>query len=81
MAESIDIKKPLTTKILSNPEHELVKTLLYIYTMNSFVFKEMNKASRDKDLSKIKFYGPYASALGYIIHAASSKRNDELKNK
>jgi hypothetical protein len=40
----------------------------------------MNRASRDKDLDKIEFYGPLASALGYILHAASSKRK-ELGNK
>lgn len=70
------MKKPLTTEILSNPEHDFVKTLLYIYSMESFVFKEMNKASRYKDLSKINFYGAYASALGYVIHSASLKRKD-----
>ena len=76
MAKSIDLKKPLTTKILSDPENEFVQTLLYIYSMESFVFKEMNKATRDKDITKIEYYGPYASALGYVIHSATKKRND-----
>ena len=40
----------------------------------------MNRTSRDKNLDKIAFYGPLASALGYILHAASSKRK-ELGNK
>jgi len=70
------MEKPLTTKILSNPNHEFVKLMLYIYSMQTFIFGEMNKASRSKDRSKIAFYGPFASALGYIIHAASSKRKD-----
>ena len=74
MDKSVDIKKPLTTKILSNPNHKFVRTLLYIYSMESFVFKEINKASRLKDLSKIQFYGAYASALGYVIHAANTNR-------
>jgi len=42
--------------------------------MESFVFKEINKASRLKDLNKIEYYGPFASALGFVIHAANSKR-------
>ncbi len=29
-------------------------------------------------MSKIKFYGPLASALGYIIHAANSNRQKKL---
>ena len=72
MAKSInDFNEPLTHKILSNPKHEFVKTLVYIYSMESFVFSEMNRASRMKDVSKIKFYGAFASALGYIVHCGN----------
>ena len=39
--------------------------------METFVYKEMNKTSRMKDESKIKFYGPFASALGFIIHCGN----------
>lgn len=49
--------------------------------MESFVFKEVNKSSREKDKSKIKFYGAFASALGYVIHAANAKRKVKLANK
>ena len=41
--------------------------------MQSFVFSSMNKASRDKVESKIPFYGPLASALGYIIHIGNQR--------
>jgi len=46
--------------------------------MQTFIFGAMNKASRDKDLSKIKCYGPLASALGYIIHIANHNKNRKL---
>jgi len=75
------MKKPLTTKILSNPNHDFVKRMLYVYSMQTFIFGEMNWVSRNKDLSKIEFYGPFASALGYIIHSASSRRKEQLENK
>ena len=39
--------------------------------MESFIYREMNKASRSKDLTKIDYYGPYAAALGYIIHCGN----------
>ena len=68
IVNKIDKKKPLTPEILSDSNNDFVKTLIYIYSMESFVFKEMNKASRQKDRSKIKMYGPFASALGFIIH-------------
>ena len=69
------MKKPLTHKILSNPNHKFVKTLVYIYSMESFVFSEMNRTSRLKDKSQIKFYGAFASALGYIIHCGNKSTN------
>ena len=69
----IDSNKPLSPKVLADPNHNLVKTLIYIYSMESFIFSEMNKASRMKDESKIKFYGAFASALGFIIHCGNHK--------
>ena len=47
--------------------------------MESFIYGEMNRASRDKDESKIKFYGAYAAALSYIIYTANVNRNDKLQ--
>lgn len=80
LGKLVNMQKPLTTSILSNPNHEFVKLVLYIYSMQSFVFIEMNKASRDKDLSKIEYYGPLASVLGYILHAANQNRKHKLPN-
>ena len=48
--------------------------------MESFVYTEMNKASRQKDVSMIRYYGPFASALGFIVHSGN-KRQLEVKNK
>ena len=69
----LDFKQPLTHKILANPEHIFVRTLLYIYSMETFIFSEINRASRTKDASKIKFYGAFAAALGYIIHCGNNR--------
>ena len=75
-----DIDKPLTPKILSDPEHEITKHLLYIYSMESFVYSDLNRASREKDLLKIKFYGAYAAALSYIIYMANiNRKSNELQ--
>ena len=72
--------KPLTPKILSDPKHQITKHLVYIYSMESFLYTEMNNASRTQDKSKIEFYGPIAAALGYIIQHANTNRghNDKL---
>ena len=73
MVKDLDLKKPLTPKILSDPNHDFVKTLVYIYSMQTFIFKEMNKASRTKDTKKIKYYGPLASALSFVVHCGNKK--------
>ena len=68
-----DFTKPLTPEILSNPNHGFVKKLLYIYSMETFVFSEINKTSRMKDIDKIKFYGAFASALVFIVHCGNKR--------
>ena len=80
MIKQVDLKKSLTPEILSNPNNEFVKTLVYIYSMECFNFSEMNKASRNKDVDKIKFYGPLASALSFIVHCGNKKMSMLPKN-
>ena len=77
LSESVaNPNEPLTARILSDSSNIFVKTLIYIYSMESFVFSEMNRASRMKDLSKIKYYGPFASALGFVIHQGNKKETN-----
>ena len=70
------LDKPLTVKILSDPFHVITRHILYIYSMESFIYTDMNKASRNKDKSKIKFYGAFAAALSFIIYSANQHRTD-----
>ena len=44
--------------------------------MESFVYTDLNRATRDKDQSKIKFYGAFAAALSFILYSASQHRSD-----
>ena len=71
-----DLDKPLTHKILSDPNHNVVKHILYLYSMQSFIYEELNRASREKDETKIPLYGAFAAALSYIIYHATSNRKD-----
>ena len=72
-----DLDKPLTPAILADPNSKDTQHYLYIYSMASFIYPELNRASRKKDQSKIKFYGPFAAALSYIIYFANMKRVTE----
>ena len=72
-----DLDKPLTQKVLSNPEHKAVKHIMYIYSMESFIYADLNRVCREKDTSKIKFYGAFAAALSFIIHSANQNRVED----
>ena len=69
-----DLDKPLTPRVLRDPENKVVKHIMYIYSMESFIYAELNKTCREKDKSKIKFYGAFAAALSYIINSANQYR-------
>lgn len=76
-----EFDKPLTVNILSDPSHEITKRLLYLYTMEDFIYYDLNRASREKNVNEIAYYGSYAAALSYIIQHANSRRKDKEKIK
>lgn len=76
-----DLNKPLTPKILANPKHHITKHLLYIYSMQTYVYENLNRACREKDTNQIQFFGPYAAALSYIIYGANKNSVEKLKGK
>ena len=73
------ITKPLTSSILSNPTHKFTQRILYLYSMESFIYEDLNRGSRNKDTSKIKYYGAFAAALSFII-ASANKNNRTRQN-
>ena len=54
--------------------HPVTKTILYIHTMESFIYPELKKASLNKDESRIPTLGPYAAVLSFIIRNANISR-------
>ena len=75
-----DLDEPLTPKILSDPTHKAVRHILYLYSMESFIYEDLNRVCREKDISKIKYYGAFAAALSFIIHSANQNRLDDKLN-
>ena len=67
----IDFDGALSHQILSNPDHKFVKAIIYIYSMHTFIFSEINRAFRNKDSSQIIYYESFTSALGYIVHCSN----------
>ena len=74
LAKLGDLDKPLTPAILSDPSHNVTKHILYLYSMESFIFEGLNKATRLKDKSQIQYYGAFAAALSCIIYFANQNR-------
>jgi hypothetical protein len=63
----------------SDPEHPHVKAILFIYSLESFLFKRLNEAYREKDASSIETLGPYSVALTMVINEVQQNRKDSLK--
>ena len=69
-----DLDKPLTSRILKDPQHKITCHLLYLYSMESFIYEEINKACRLQDKSKIEYYGAYSAALSFILNSNSESQ-------
>ena len=69
-----DWNESLTDKTLWNPTSDVVCALLWIYSMETFVYSSLNAATRDHDPAYVNTLGPLAQALGYIVFRAESKR-------
>ena len=55
---------------LKDPKYPVNAVILFIYQMNNFCFKELNRSSRFKDESKVNTLGPWAAALYEIVDNA-----------
>ena len=55
-----DFHQPLPRDQLENPSSNIVRGLLYIYSMETFVYSTLNTATRDHDQTKILTLGPMA---------------------
>ena len=63
---------------LRNSISTITKSILYMYSMETFLPYTLNKAEREKDASKVKSLGPFGWVLGNISMLAYSKRKDKL---
>jgi hypothetical protein len=62
--------------VTNDPEHEDVKAILFLYSLESFLYPRLNKISIEKDLSSIETLGPFAVALTRIIDRVQRLRKD-----
>ena len=63
----VDLDKQIKATDIGNYESNIVCTLLYIYSLETFVYSTLNTAIKDHDTSKIGTLGPLACALSWIL--------------
>ena len=61
---------------MTDPENNLVRLILYIYSLDSFLFSAVDYALKSGDMSKTSTLGPYAKILGSALRSASERRKD-----
>ena len=44
----------------------MTKTLIYIHSMETFIYGDLKKACLYRDFTKVKTLGPYANVIGEI---------------
>jgi hypothetical protein len=54
-------------KILKDPSRKITRFLLKLYTQETFLYKDLKKASVEKNVSKIISLGPFALCLSLIL--------------
>ena len=66
--------KPVNNYDLLNPNSKLTQNILYLHSMETFIYHLINIASLNKDKTKITSLGPFAVVLQRILgHAETAK--------
>ncbi len=64
------MNQPLTPEIYNNLDHCVTQTLIYIHSMETFIYKDLKKACLQKDITKVKTLGPYAWVMSCILEGS-----------
>jgi len=59
-----------------NPNSKLVCFMLFIYSMETFLYSAINKAQTSEDVNKIDSLGPFVKILDLILYKANTYRED-----
>lgn len=68
LADLGDTTMPLSFQVLSrDPNHPIVRTILYLYSLEPPFYRILNRACREKDYKMVDKVGPFAAVLGDIV--------------
>ena len=60
--------------MLNDANNQVTKAIMYLYSMETFIYTAINRASRNQDETKVRTLGPYAVLLAQIVYGAEEKR-------
>lgn len=63
----IQSDQKINIEYVNNYENKFAKSIIFLYSLETFLYKTLNKATRDYDESKVGTLGPFAYALDMIL--------------
>lgn len=70
--------EPIPYHVLTDANHPTTSALFQIYSLEFWLFNEINKASRAKDNKKVSTLGPFATILSVALDHAQKSRQSYL---
>ena len=74
-----EIEEVLFIENLKYPLNYVVKSIMKIFSLETWLYSAVNKASRERDRSKIETLGPVACILSHALLLAAKSRNEYPK--
>ena len=66
--------------MLSDANNDITKAIMYLYSMETFIYTAINRATREQDESKVRTLGPYAVLLAQVLYGAQQNRDQNPPN-
>ena len=67
----INLDRAPNTNDFDGPD---VKAAMYMYSMESFLYKRINKVAIDKDYQSVKTLGPFSVLISKIIEKSNRRK-------
>lgn len=78
MPEEVDL--PIPDREFKNPKSKTIKSIFYLYSLDSFLYGRLNWAARSRKASCIKTLGCMAAILSKALSEAGRFREDHLEH-
>ena len=74
----IDYESPIDKNWLHDPEHPITALVLYVWTMETDIYRRLNEVQRENDISFSPTLGPYAFLLTRVLGGYAMKNRTDI---